>query len=370
MAAILIWRYHDDLQTYAQDVRSCIVLPATLIKAKYTRKFWKNGRWVYVYSAMTIGSRKRTLEETKQAAKYGAIRAKLYTKERWGSGFKNLSNKELLEEYLQTNNDLDRFDAMPNTTKRKLMMTFAAVRGGAVFREMDSRGLGATDANNLLAAADRERLNKAKYTRRWKGKDGKWNYEYGKPSKGDRGKAELNMTFYSRYKGEWKPRDTYEAFVKDNFAIVKTETARLRHTSDMIADKKLREKHFKSGMRELCNQLTTIWDSLNVEGLEKAKYTRRWKGKDGKWNYEYGKPKISKPTALLEAVKKYIVSETKLSGSVSQVGVIGAGYARSESRGLKGAETRSFRQLQALHKELHPEDKHGQGLINLIMRVK
>lgn len=28
-----------------------------------------------------------------------------------------------------------------------------------------------------------EKLTKAKYTKRWKGKDGKWNYEYGKPSK-------------------------------------------------------------------------------------------------------------------------------------------------------------------------------------------
>lgn len=30
---------------------------------------------------------------------------------------------------------------------------------------------------------------------------------------------------------------------------------------------------------------------LKPTELLKAKYTRRWKGKDGKWNYEYGQPK-------------------------------------------------------------------------------
>ena len=46
--------------------------------------------------------------------------------------------------------------------------------------------------------------------------------------------------------------------------------------------------------------------------LNKAKYTKRWKGKDGKWHYEYGEPKGS-------SSKAGIINSLKSAGKVSGV---------------------------------------------------
>jgi len=75
-------------------------------------------------------------------------------------------------------------------------------------------------------------------------------------------KADLNMTFYSRYKGKWKQGDKYVDFVKANETILKAETDKLAKTSGMIADKKLRTKHYKDGLYKLGIEITTIWSSL------------------------------------------------------------------------------------------------------------
>lgn len=61
----------------------------------------------------------------------------------------------------------------------------------------------------------------------------------------------------------------------------------------------------------------TILSPSQAKAFVKAKYTKRWKGKDGKWHYEYAMPKkeraiaMATSEAVMDAIQETIAANPK-----------------------------------------------------------
>ncbi len=70
-------------------------------------------------------------------------------------------------------------------------------------------------------------------------------------------------------------------------------------------------------------------------GLLKAKYTRRWRGRDGKWNYEYAKPKRGRKRGLLSTLSEWITTGKRPPSPIAEDLVFRA-MDREEFDAMKG----------------------------------
>ena len=182
-------------------------------------------------------------------------------------------------------------------------------------------------------SVEKSYLLKAKYLKRWRGKDGKWEYEYESST------------------GSWNPetgvKPTEKKPVKKKDQ--KTPVTAVQSLADTVTQSA--NKWFAAGMgahvlseakgmdvSDVLSKLETMgvqFDRKQAEAvakhaktvglqvtksedLAKAKYVRRWKGKNGKWEYEYPGDKKEKKT---KKINNHVSLEDLHWGHIHRLGV-------------------------------------------------
>jgi hypothetical protein len=134
-------------------------------------------------------------------------------------------------------------------------------------------------------------LLKAKYTKRWRGKDGKWHYEYGKlKAKPKKWPSMTNSEKRKAYNIAIKSgdvKDTFEGFsaqMEGSNSIFDSSTGRLVE----LGGRGKKSLRYGNVIATEDQERVMKKSIVSAVKLQKAKYTKRWRGKDGKWHYEYG----------------------------------------------------------------------------------